>query len=143
MIKKLTQNPKKLFLIDGLGAFLTAFILFVILRTFNEYIGMPKYILTLLSIIALVFCVYSFSCFFFLNKNRKPFLLINSIANMLYCCLTLGLIIYYFPQLTILGLTYFLLEILVIGGLVYAEIFLLQTQSSEGYIRNSVVLYNQ
>jgi hypothetical protein len=120
---------KKLFLIDGLGAFLTAFFLFVILRTFNEYIGMPKSILTLLSIIALVFGVYSFSCFFFLNKNRKPFLLTICIANILYCCLTLGLIIYYFPQLTILGITYFLLEIIVIGVLVYYEINVLKIAS--------------
>ena len=121
MLDTLALNPKRFFLIDGFGAFITAFILFSILRPFNEYFGMPKSILTILSIIALAFCVYSISCFFVVKKIWKPFLKAISIGNLVYCCLTLGLIVYYYPQLTILGLTYFLLEIAVICGLVYFE----------------------
>ncbi len=117
--------PKRLFLIDGFGAFMTALILFSILRPLNEYIGMPKSILTILSIIALAFCVYSVSCFFLVKKNWKPFLKAVSIGNLIYCCLTLGLIVYYYPQLTILGLTYFLLEIFLICGLVFIEMYIL------------------
>ena len=122
MLNKLTLSTKKLFLIDGLGAFLTAFFLFAILRTFNEYIGMPQAILTKLSIVAVLFCVYSIGCFFLVNKNWKPFLLAISIANLLYCCVTIGFIMYYYPQLTSLGLTYFLLELVVVCGLVFVEL---------------------
>jgi hypothetical protein len=124
--KKWTLNPKRLFLIDGFGAFLTAFFLFIILRTFNEYFGMPKTTLSFLSTIALAFSVYSFCCFFFVNKKWNSFLRAISIANFLYCCLTLGLVIYYYPRLTILGVAYFLIEIVIIGGLVFLEIKILR-----------------
>ncbi len=119
---KLALTPKRIFLIDGLGAFLTAFLLFTILKTFNEYFGMPKTTLNILSLIALVFCVYSFCCFFLVNKNWQPFLQAIIIANLVYNCLTLGLVIYNYPLLTVLGVTYFLLEIIVVCGLVFFEI---------------------
>ena len=121
-LNKLLLNPKRLFLIDGFGAFLTAFFLFAMLRTFHDYFGMPKTILDFLSIIASVFSIYSFCCFFLVNNNWSFFLRAISISNLLYCCLTLGLVIYNYPRLTILGVTYFLVEIIVVCGLVFFEI---------------------
>lgn len=126
LFNKLILNPKRLFLIDSFGAFLTAFFLFAILRTFNEYFGMPKLTLDFLSIIALAFSVYSFCCFFLVSNNWHPFLRTISIANILYCCLTLGLVIYYYPLLTILGVTYFLIEIIIVVVLVFFEINVLK-----------------
>ena len=122
LFNKLILNPKRLFLIDGFGAFVTAFFMFAILRTFNEYFGMPKMTLDFLSIISLAFSVYSFCCFFLVSNNWHPFLRTISIANILYCCLTLGLVIYYYPLLTILGVTYFLIEIIIVVVLVFLEI---------------------
>jgi hypothetical protein len=121
IFNKLTLNPKRLFLIDGFGAFLTAFFLFVI-RTFNEYFGMPKTTLDFLTIIALTFSVYSFCCFFAVNNNWRPFLRAISIANLLYCGLTLGLVIYHYPRLTILAVIYFVIEIVIVCVLVFFEI---------------------
>ena len=46
LIKHFTENQKTLFLIDSIGAFMTAFSLFVIVRQLNEYFGMPKNELT-------------------------------------------------------------------------------------------------
>ena len=126
LINKLILNPKRLFLIDSFGAFVTAFFMFAILRTFNEYFGMPKLTLDFLSIIALAFSVYSFCCFFLVSNNWHPFLRTISIANILYCCLTLGLVIYYYPLLTILGVTYFLIEIIIVVVLVFFEINVLK-----------------
>ncbi|MES2775507.1 MAG: hypothetical protein V4722_15130 [Bacteroidota bacterium] len=120
-INKLTLSPKKLFLVDGVGAFLTAFFLFAILRTFHDYFGMPGQTLTLLSIIAMAFSVYSFCCFFMVHFNWYPFLRAISIANLLYCSVTLGLVIYNYPRLTILGVIYFLVEIVIVCALVFLE----------------------
>ena len=122
IIRQLTLKPKNLFLVDSLGAFLTAFLLFVVLRTFDEYFGMPQTILTYLSIIAVVFCLYSISCFFLLTDTWRPFLRTISIANLIYCCLTMGLVIYYFQSLTILGVTYFLVEVAIVCALVFVEL---------------------
>ena len=124
MLRVFTQSilkPKTIFLVDGLGAFATASILFVMQWRFQEYFGMPQEILSVLSMIAVAFAVYSISCFFFQSRNWRIFLKTIMTANLLYCCLTTGLVIYYYSTLSILGLTYFLAEIAVIAGLVYIE----------------------
>jgi hypothetical protein len=42
-------------------------------------------------------------------------------ANLLYCCLTAVLVINFYPSLSILGVSYFLGELVVIGLLIYLE----------------------
>jgi hypothetical protein len=126
LVNTFLLNPKKVFLIDGFGALLTAFFLFVILKNFNEYFGMPKPALNVLTIIAVVFSFYSVGCFFILKDSWRSFLLCISIANLFYCCLTLGLVIKNHTRLTFLGLTYFLLEMMIVCLLVYFEIQVLK-----------------
>jgi hypothetical protein len=115
------RKPKVIFLVDALGAFATASVLFLVQWRFREYFGMPREVLSLLSMIAFAFSGYSFSCFLFINRNWRIFLNAIMTANLLYCCLTTGLVIFYYSTLAILGLTYFLAEIAVIAGLVYIE----------------------
>jgi hypothetical protein len=121
IINKLTLNPKRIFLIDSFGAFLTAFFLVAILSTFEKYFGMPRQILVFLSIVALVYAIYSICCFYFIESNWRPFLKTICITNLIYCGLTIGLVINFYPRLTILGTTYFLLEIILISVLVIIE----------------------
>lgn len=99
---------------------------------------MPQSILTILSIIAMVFSVYSTTCFFFVGKKWKPFLIAISTANLIYCSITLGLVIHFYPQMTLLGITYFLLEIALVCGLVFIEIFAVRVhyQSSEDLFKS-------
>ena len=120
-IRYLTENPKKLFLIDALGAMTTAFFLYVLLRNFSEYFGMPVVVLNALSVLAVCFCIYSMTCFLFLKGNWAPFIITISMANILYAVLTLGLIAMYYPELTFAGIAYFIIEIVIIGVLVYIE----------------------
>ncbi len=115
------NNPSKLFLTDSIGALVTASFLFFILRTYNDYFGMPIEVLNWLAALALCFMVYSAFCFFSLNKNQAPFLFTISIVNLLYCVLTLILMIMHHASLTSLGFAYFVAEILVILGLVAVE----------------------
>ena len=122
LINHLAEKQKRLFLIDSLGAILTAFFLFVIMRQFNGYFGMPKTVLTYLSIIAICFCIYSTTCFLFLKGRWTPFIRLIGIANLLYCALTIGLLIKYYSLLTIIGITYFLIEIIIIYVLSYVEL---------------------
>jgi len=121
-IKRISTNPKNIFLLDAFGALLTAFLLFFVLRTFNTFFGLSKTILEYLSLLAVVFSVYSFSCFFLLNNNWKSYLKIICIANILYCLFTFGIILYYYQSISVFGIAYFFGEILVIVGLVFLEI---------------------
>lgn len=121
-ISRLARKPKTLFLTDGLGALVTTFFLFVVLKIFHEYFGIPKTLLNYLSAIAACLCVYSTTCFFFLKTNWMPFIRLISFANLFYCILTIGLLIIYSPLITIIGITYFFIEIVIVFGLVYIEL---------------------
>ena len=119
MLKNLTI--KKLFLIDGFGAVVTAFMLGFVLSSFETLFGMPQNILFILAGIACCFAIYSFSCYFFIKENGKPFLKVIAIANTLYCILTLVLVIYLNQTLTWLGVAYFVGEIIIVLALVSVE----------------------
>lgn len=116
-----TINPKQLFLIDGLGALLSAFMLGIVLVQF-ENTGMPKNILYVLAFIPCVFAVYSFFNFLKKPQNWQHYLRIIAISNLLYCCLIIGLMIYLYEKLTILGFLYFIGEIIVVVTLSMIEL---------------------
>lgn len=115
------KKPSLLFLTDGIGAFITSFLLFVVLRNLNSYFSMPDVILKTLSALAAVFFIYSFSCFFFLKKNWTGFIRVIMILNMLYCLSTLGILMMNYSTLTLFDLIHFLGEIMIISTLVIIE----------------------
>lgn len=127
MLKNLKTNPKTIFLIDGLGAVLTAILLGFVLTNFEAYFGMPCNVLYCLAVVACIFMFYSLACYTFLKNRWRAFLSIIMVANLLYCGLTIALVCYYYSRLTPLGITYFLLECLVILGLVWLERRVYQT----------------
>ena len=57
-----------------------------------------------------------------IKKNGKPYLKIIAYINLIYCGLTLGLILYFNSELTNLGLIYFFSELAVIITLAIVEL---------------------
>lgn len=131
-LKALISKPKNVFLLDGFGAVVTAILLFAVLKLWNEYFGMPKNYLLILSISAFLLALYSFSCSKFLKNNIRKFLMLLIVFNLSYTIFTFVLIINFYSQLTILGLLYFIAEILIISSLVFIELKTLKcsTQNS-------------
>lgn len=119
MKTKLSQ--KNLFLVDGIGAVVTALLLSQLLARFESVFGMPKSYLYPLAGTAACFAIYSLSCYFFLKKNRHLYLRGIAFANSLYCLVTLFLIFYLFHALTWLGMVYFSGEITIVMGLASIE----------------------
>ena len=117
----ITLTPKKLFLIDGIGAAITAILLYVVLPRFEEYIGMPQTVLNPLSIIACIYAFYSLTCHFVAGNNWRTLLKIIAIANLVYCALTATLVAIHYPQLTAFGIFYFIGEIVIISSLAAIE----------------------
>jgi hypothetical protein len=124
-------HPKIVLLIDSVGALVTVIFLAVVIRTFNQCFGMPGNTLLLLAGIAFLFCIYSFSCFLFIRERWTPFLKGISIANLLYCCLTFTLVIYFWSSLTLLGILYFFAEMAIILALVYIELLVMRNWENE------------
>lgn len=121
-IQLFIAKPKSLFLLDGFGALLTTLLIFFVLRTFNDFFGLSKNTLEYLAALALVFSIYSISCYFLVNDNWKSFLKVICVANILYCILTIAILFYDYQNISIYGIAYFLGEIAVIAGIVFLEI---------------------
>lgn len=123
-MNKLSICPKCIFLIDAFGASMTILLLGGVLARWHHIFGMSPQVLYKLVFIACFYAIFSFFCYFNFEKiaaNWKTYLKIIAIANMLYCILTFILMIYFFQQLTILGLFYFSGEIIIILTLAIFE----------------------
>lgn len=114
-------DAKTLFLIDGIGAVISAFSLGFVLVYFQAYIGMPKKILYVLSFFPCLFVIYDWRCYFRIKKNISSHLYTIALFNLLYSVLSISLLIYYYDDLTQLGLTYFILELIILFVLITLE----------------------
>jgi hypothetical protein len=121
MLPKITSTPKHLFLLDCLGALLSAILLGVALPSFQPIFGMPHKVLYGLAGLACLFAIYSFWNYRWFKENWRPYLRGIAVVNLLYCGLTAFLTFYFRQELTKWGLLYFLLEMLVIIALVVIE----------------------
>jgi hypothetical protein len=114
----LIVNEQRIFLIDGFGALVSVIILAVLLPAYQALIGMPAHILYLLSLAPAAYFIYDAYCFFRVDHRNPKWLRTIILANSLYCCTTALLVVGYFSEMTIWGVTYFIGELCVILGLV-------------------------
>ena len=118
----MTLDGKSVFLLDGAGALLSLLLLGLVLPLLQTWVGMPINVLFLLAVWALGYGIYSFSCYGF-AKNRRFWLRNLIIANLVYCAATLGLVIFHYEVMTLLGMVYFGLEAVVIFAVVSVEVW--------------------
>ncbi len=130
MLKKIATHPQYIFLFDSIGAFTTALLLFSIGFIFPTLFGLPQYIHFVLAAIALLFCLFSYSCFYRQPVNWKPYLKAIMLANVLYCVLTAVLIFSFRSSISLWGILYFGGELIVILSLVYFEYMVLTKRTS-------------
>ncbi|PJZ64538.1 hypothetical protein CH371_17340 [Leptospira wolffii] len=116
------QNSYFIFLIDGLGALVSASFLGIVLVQFEARIGIPSEILVLLAVVAYFFSAYSL--FFYVKRpdNWKMYLRIIAIANLVYCLGTLSILLYYKESIRLLGVLYFLGEKAIVIALAIFEL---------------------
>ncbi|WP_400076482.1 hypothetical protein [Winogradskyella sp. R77965] len=119
---KAELNAKKLFLIDGLGAILSAFFLGIVLVKFETIFGIPSSVLYYLASIPIFFAIYDFYCYQKRHLNIGLFLKIIAVLNLIYCCISIGLVFYHFETVTSLGWVYILIEIAIILVLAIIEL---------------------
>lgn len=108
-----STNPRSIFLVDAIGALLSTLLLLVV-GNFEHMFGVPKYVAYQLAAVTALFAIYSLITFFANPVNWRRYLRVIAVANLLYCCLTLGLLFFYFKKLTAPGIIYFSVEIVII-----------------------------
>lgn len=121
IITRLARKPQRIFLLDGLGAIVSASLLLLISSLFPTFFHFPQKSIYLLAGIAYLFAAYSL---FFSQKTSTKwplFLQLIATANILYCLATLILVLVYFPHLSLFETVYFLAEIIIVLTLVYVE----------------------
>jgi hypothetical protein len=96
-------DANKLFLIDGVGALVSAFLLAVVLVQLESYFGIPSSALYFLAVFPVFFAIYDFYCFYNVRNKLDRLLKGIAVANLLYCCLSLGVLFYHLETLTWLG----------------------------------------
>ena len=117
------SNPRQIFLLDGLGAMLTAFLLGVVWTRLETLLGIPSKVLYLLAIVACVYACYAIYCYFLVRKSWRPCLKIIAFANILYCCLTVGVMYRFYQNFSLIGWGYFLGELMVLGTFIFIELY--------------------
>ena len=118
-------NHKNIFLIDGIGAIITATLLFFILMNFQGFFGVPWYILYLFAGFATLLAAYSLTIHFVSRFTRRirfrETLLLVAVFNFFYCIST-AYVMFQLKGITSWGLAYFIGEIAIIMGLVFIEL---------------------
>ena len=114
VIERFSSDPRKLFLIDGMGATLSAFLLGVVLVRLESLFGIPPQALYFLAFLPCIFMVFDLYCYLRVHENVAPFLQAIAYINILYCCLSIGVAFYHAQQLTPLGWAYIIIEILIV-----------------------------
>jgi hypothetical protein len=122
-LKQLIEiNPRKLFLLDGAGAILSAFLLGVVLVKLERFFGIPADTLYLLAILPVFFAIYDFCCYRNGLDKVGQFLRGIAILNVLYCVLSIVCAFYHIETITSLGWAYIIIEILIVLILVILEL---------------------
>ena len=107
-------EAKKLFLIDAVGALVSATFLGLVLPQLQGYIGIPNNILFFFASLACLFSVFSFWHYFNFLPKFQTRLKFIALANFLYCILTIFLLIPLKGTISTLGTIYFVVEVLII-----------------------------
>ena len=121
IIESAAKNAKALFVIDSIGALLSAFLLAVVLSGFEPLFGLPRATLFFLAMFPCLFAVYDLNCFIWVGRNPGRYLKIIAIMNFGYCIISLITAIYRYNDLTILGWLYIVGEVIVVFSLAAFE----------------------
>ena len=130
-------NEKTIFLFDGCGAALSTISLGLVLPAIQPWIGMPLQALYLLALIPVFYGIYSLACYRLADPHKPIWLQGIMVANLLYCVLTTMLLLLYWRELTPLGVAWFVVDALVIVGVVLLEYSVLKRTTGGGPVRPS------
>lgn len=114
MQKKLHLSSRQLFLIDGIGAVVSAIMLGVVLVGWNHWVGMPVQALYVLAAIPIGFAAYDFYCYLRVAEPQSNFLKVIAGLNLAYCGISIAFLFQHWSSLTWLGWAYFLIELVIV-----------------------------
>jgi hypothetical protein len=115
-------RPSLLFLIDGIGAFLSGILLFLLHKTFKEQSGLSNQLVYSLITVAFIMSAYSITCYRLIQHYRPVHFLLIACLNGSYILALLTLLLIYVTELHVVLQLCFFLESILIGLLLYWEV---------------------
>jgi len=125
------QLVKRLFLLDGIGALISAVMLGVVLVHLQAYVGIPATSLYFLAALPCVFAAFDFYCYLYVQQGLASCLRTIAIVNLLYCVLSVGIALYHLEMITLLGWIYIIVEIIIVVALSLFELQVARRSSSQ------------
>lgn len=113
--------PKKLFLFDGLGALVSAFMLGVVLVRCESFFGIPSSVLYFLAALPCGFALLDFIFYKASSAINKRGLYIIGFINIAYCVLSVALAFSHIESITSWGWAYIIVEVLIVLSLAVYE----------------------
>lgn len=104
---------KQIFLIDGIGALFSSFMLGFVLVQFESFFGIPKSALYVLASFPILFALFDF-IIFIRGRDLKIPLIIIALLNGFYCVLSIFLAFQHITTVTFWGWTYLIIEIIIV-----------------------------
>ena len=126
MMQIFKKQPQKLFLIDGIGALTSAFLLGIVLVEFQPLFGLPVSTLYFLASFPVFFALFDYYAY---HKESKFIPIgLKSIAtlNIFYCIVSIGFALYHNVSISFLGWCYILVEVGIISILAFWEMKIAQ-----------------
>lgn len=117
-----TNRPSRLFLLDGIGAILSAALLLLLHFVFQVTNGLPPLIVYALVAAALFLSAYSLTCSWLLRRCHAHYLCGIALLNGMYLLTVWILLVLYCSRLHPILIICFILESVVLGFLIYLEL---------------------
>lgn len=121
------MEPKKLFLIDALGALVSAFMLGVVLVHFEAFFGVPTRVLYFLAALPCGFALLDMLFYKASAAMNRRGLIIIGVINIAYCILLLALAYTHIASITSWGWIYIVGEVLIVLLIAFYELKVART----------------
>lgn len=125
---KISKN--NIFLIDGIGAILSAGFTGYLLPRYSLFLGLPVALLQALGLIALMYAAGSLSFHFWVKNKKSWMLLAVLLANLFYCLISVSLI-FGSERITWRGKAVLAAEIVVVLLVVSLEFWIYRKKKSQ------------
>lgn len=124
LVQSATNKPKLLFLVDGLGALLTALLLALVLVKLEWFFGIPSSMLYILAVMPIFYMIFDYYCYNKVNLNISKYLKTIASLNLLYCFVSIAFSLFHYQDLRLWGWLYIIGEITIIVSLSIFEFFI-------------------
>lgn len=111
---RLNIHLKQWFIIDGVGASISALLFLTVLWNYQEFFGISKEVLILLVVPPVLFSIYDALCWFGRGQFAPRALRIIAMANLAYIGFSLSLMLLHLEEITTWGVRYLVGEMIVV-----------------------------